>query len=229
VAEQVTELVCPQCGAGMPVDEGYPVWCTGCDWNMALEPGPDGGAERRREVAGRRGTETFEELVREGAHGGGEGLTPSYVLPYAMAWWCTGCRSCCLARRSRTVSAAVTTYGPRRRVLRLGLGLWAVLTPKSRRSAGTAGSPDPVLPLRAPRREYLAAEVAATEAARELMETLPHADQVDRELCRRANESTGRTTLIRRPTCVPNSFSGGPRPRRGSSSTRGPSRPWSAN
>ena len=30
------------------------------------------------------------------------------------------------------VNAAVTTYGPRRRVLHLGLGLWAVLTPRQK-------------------------------------------------------------------------------------------------
>lgn len=323
MAEQVTELVCPQCGAGMPVDEGYPVWCTGCDWNMALEPGPDGGAERRREVAGRRGTETFEELVREGAQGGGEGLTPSYVLPYAMALVVHGVSFVLLGvgvgltiagwgnpvvvivgvvmvllflvLRPRfprldevapqlgrsdaprlfalvdsvaaeigtrgvdaivvepDVNAAVTTYGPRRRVLHLGLGLWAVLTPQQKvallghelghfangdiRHGVVVGSALHTLRLwvvvltperwdgrltqliaaglmripyylargaltvmervslrGVPRREYLAddlaAEVASTEAARELMETLLHADQVDRELRRLANEAT---------------------------------------
>lgn len=150
------------------------------------------------------------------------------------------------------VNAAVTTYGLRRRVLHLGLGLWAVLTPQQKvallghelghfangdtRHGSLVGSalhtlrlwvavltPDPwdgrlthllvigmmripyyaaqsgltlleKVSLRGlPRREYLAddlaAEVASAEAARDLMETLLHADRIDSELRRLSNEA----------------------------------------
>lgn len=88
MAERTVEHACPQCGARMPVDEGYPVWCTECEFNVAPELfvyGLGGTAARRRELAGRHGTATFEELAREGTRGRGARLTPTHVLSYAMA------------------------------------------------------------------------------------------------------------------------------------------------
>ncbi|MFC8519140.1 M48 family metalloprotease [Streptomyces sp. NPDC057257] len=88
MAEQTTEQTCPQCGLDMPVDAGYPVWCTGCEWNVAPELfvyGLGGTAARRRELAGRHGEGTFEELAREGTRGRRARLTASYVLSYALA------------------------------------------------------------------------------------------------------------------------------------------------
>lgn len=332
-AQATTEQDCPQCGAGMPVDERYPVWCTECEWNVAPELfvyGVGGTAGLRRESAGRHGTATFEELAREGTRGRRARLTPAYVLSYALAllvhvlsfallgvgvWllvpaggWGDPLASACgmallllflvlrprfprldkslprlgraaaprlfrlvdsVAREVGTrsvdvivvdpyVNAAVTTYGLRRRVLHLGLGLWSVLTPQEKvallghelghfangdtrhgslvgsalhtlrlwvlvlvpeRWNGRLGRLLSLLVLRGPyclaqsaltllekvtlrgfpRREYLAddlaAQVASTEAARDLMETLLQAERIDGELRRLSDEAaevTGR-------------------------------------
>ncbi|MFF3468353.1 M48 family metalloprotease [Streptomyces sp. NPDC002619] len=326
MAEHMAVHVCPQCGADMPVDEGYPVWCAGCDWNVAPELfvyGLGGTAERRRELAGRHGTETFEELAREGTQGLRARLTPSYVLacalallvhalsfallgvgvwllvrswgnPFAMVFGVlmvllflvlrprfpkldesvprlgrvdaprlfkfvdsvaagTGTRSVDAIVVEPYVNAGVTTYGLRRRVLHLGLGLWAVLTPQQKvallgHELGHFANGDtrytsvvasalytlrvwvlvlapeswkgrlthllvagllriPYYAARStltllekitlrgfPRREYLAddlaAEVASTEAARDLMETLLHVERIDGELRRLTDEAT---------------------------------------
>ncbi|MEU6357832.1 M48 family metallopeptidase [Streptomyces sp. NPDC047072] len=82
------EQTCPQCGADMPVDEGYPVWCAGCDFNVAPELfvyGLGGTARLRREVAGQHAVAVFEELAREGTRGRRARRTPAYVLSYALA------------------------------------------------------------------------------------------------------------------------------------------------
>ncbi|MGI5459379.1 M48 family metallopeptidase [Streptomyces sp. CA-249302] len=322
MAEQTTEQTCPQCGADMPVDEGYPVWCTGCEWNVAPELfvyGLGGTAARRRELAGRHAEGTFEELAREGTQRRRAWLTASYVLSYLLAFtvhglslallgagvgllvagggnpvaWVVGGALVLLflvllphfprlgsgvprleradaprlfglvdrvAREVGTrgvdvmvvdgrVNASVLTYGLRQRVLHLGLGLWAVLTPQQKvallghelghfaggdtRHGSVVGSalhtlrlwvevlrPERwsgrftrvlvaaplTLPYFAaqsalsllervslrgfPRREYLAddlaAEVASTEGARDLMETLLYARRIDDELHRLA-------------------------------------------
>lgn len=31
------ERTCPECGATVPVEAGYPVWCEGCGWNLQPE------------------------------------------------------------------------------------------------------------------------------------------------------------------------------------------------
>ncbi|WP_043455310.1 M48 family metalloprotease [Streptomyces fulvoviolaceus] len=330
-AQSTTEQDCPQCGAGMPVDERYPVWCTECEWNVAPELfvyGVGGTAGLRRESAGRHGTATFEELAREGTKGHRARLTPAHVLSYALAllvhglsfallgvgvWllvrgWTrplaaalglpmallflvlrprfprldtslprlgraeaprlfrlvdsvareVGTRSVDVIVVDPYVNAAVTTYGLRRRVLHLGLGLWSVLPPQEKvallghelghfangdtrhgsfvgsalhtlrlwvlvlvpeRWNGRFGRLLSLLVLRGPhhlaqsaltllekvtrrgfpRREYLAddlaAQVASTEAARDLMETLLHAEHIDGELRRLSEEAaqgTGR-------------------------------------
>lgn len=324
MADRTSEQACPQCGTGMPVDEGYPVWCTECEFNVAPELfvyGLGGSAARRRESAGRHGTATFEELAREGTRGHRARLTPAYALSYVLAFLVHGLSFALLgtgvwlltrglgglaagaplvllflvlrprfprldprvarlhredaprlfrlvdsvAREVGTrgvdtvvvdpdVNASVTTYGPRRRVLHLGLGLWAVLTPQEKvallghelghfangdtRHGGVVGSalhtlrlwvhvlaphrgrPWPRRPLRAPhalaqsaltllekvarrgfpRREYLAddlaAEVASTGAARQLMETLLQVERIDAEL-RRLSKGADETLWTR--------------------------------
>lgn len=189
----------------MPADEGYPAWCAACDWNVAPELfvyGVGGTATLRRELAGRHGTDVFEELARDGTQGRRVRLTPAHLASYALGLLVHASSLALLAagaalivlgwpqpfalaaggvlvllfpflrprvprlgsgptrlRRAdaprlfrlidsvaaelgtRSVdvvvvdpwfNAAVGSYGIRRRVLHLGLGLWYVLTPQQR-------------------------------------------------------------------------------------------------
>lgn len=316
----------------MPVDEGYPVWCTECDFNVAPELfvyGLGGTAGLRREAAGQHAVGVFEELAREGTRGRRARLTPAYGLSYVLALLVHGLSftvlgagvwllvrggmlgvaagvplvllflvlrprflrlNPALARLDREaaprlyrlvdsvarevgtrsvdvivvdpwVNASVTTYGLRRRVLHLGLGLWSVLSPQEkvallghelghyangdtrhgsvvggalhtlrlwegvlvprrRWSRILLGAPHRVaqsaltllekVSLRGfPRREYLAddlaAEVASTEAAVRLMETLFQVRRIDdtlRELAGQGDRTLWRQ-LAERTASVP--------------------------
>ncbi|WP_239516529.1 MULTISPECIES: M48 family metallopeptidase [unclassified Streptomyces] len=63
---------CPECGAGVPVDERYVVWCAACDWNVDPgAPDPEGGriAAARRRMARKHGEQLAAEMERSGESG----------------------------------------------------------------------------------------------------------------------------------------------------------------
>lgn len=77
---------CPDCGSGMPVNQGFVIWCAACDWN--IDPGapeaPPGRIDAlRRRLAHRHGRRLADEMAR------GASLRPhrdaSSVLAYLVA------------------------------------------------------------------------------------------------------------------------------------------------
>lgn len=80
------EQICPNCGAAIPVTEGYPVWCDKCDWGVELVKRP-----QKTNVF----TKTYDRLSTQQAYtiyidvlrnnGRPAGLTPSTLLAYAIA------------------------------------------------------------------------------------------------------------------------------------------------
>ncbi|MFJ9823432.1 M48 family metalloprotease [Streptomyces sp. NPDC101160] len=71
IAERISEQDCPECGARVPVDRRFVVWCAGCGWNV--DPARDTAAEEdegpvervRRELARRHGEQLFAVLAQE--------------------------------------------------------------------------------------------------------------------------------------------------------------------
>jgi Zn-dependent protease with chaperone function len=77
---------CPECGASVPVVDGYPAWCE-CGWNLERPPVPwraDGPFAR---VAARLGRSSGERLAASlrGAEEPRGGWTPAKVLAYVVA------------------------------------------------------------------------------------------------------------------------------------------------
>ncbi|MFF0964392.1 M48 family metallopeptidase [Streptomyces sp. NPDC003703] len=83
-----TTRPCPECGAQIPVDERFTVWCASCDWNVdpgerqkqqeqqqkqetrkkrGRRPGQDRLEEARRALARRHGERLHAEVTRDGA------------------------------------------------------------------------------------------------------------------------------------------------------------------
>ncbi|MEU3062640.1 M48 family metallopeptidase [Streptomyces subrutilus] len=71
-ADELAERVgtsCPECGAAVPVDERYVVWCAVCDWNVdpgAPDPEPGWIAAARRRMARKYGEQLAAEMERDG-------------------------------------------------------------------------------------------------------------------------------------------------------------------
>jgi Zn-dependent protease with chaperone function len=61
---------CPQCGAEIPVHQGYLTWCDTCGWNLAAAdpPPPKTGAEAIAAMVGERSSSTVADIVARG-HG----------------------------------------------------------------------------------------------------------------------------------------------------------------
>jgi Zn-dependent protease with chaperone function len=82
----VTSLVCPNCGASVPVDPGYVSWCDACDWNVKPRVRHDKGGrlDRIADALGQRlGDRLAIELLR--AEELKPRLTPAKVAAYAIA------------------------------------------------------------------------------------------------------------------------------------------------
>ncbi|WP_018567091.1 M48 family metallopeptidase [Streptomyces sp. PsTaAH-124] len=80
-----TTRPCPECGARVPVDERFTVWCAACDWNVdpgerqehrqkqetekrrGKRPGQGRLEEARRALARRHGERLHTEMTRDGA------------------------------------------------------------------------------------------------------------------------------------------------------------------
>ncbi|MGW6871455.1 hypothetical protein ACWGHA_03875 [Streptomyces xanthophaeus] len=78
---------CPECGNGVPAQEGYVEWCAQCDWNVdpgAPDPQPGRLAAVRRRLARRYGEQLAAEL-QQGAGGGHRRWDTAGVLALAVA------------------------------------------------------------------------------------------------------------------------------------------------
>ncbi|MGW7026036.1 M48 family metalloprotease [Streptomyces xanthophaeus] len=109
---------CPECGNGVPAQEGYVEWCARCDWNVdpgAPDPQPGRLAAVRRRLARRYGEQLAAEL-QQGAGGASH-----------RRWDTAGVLALAVALLVHGVTAALITAGVLLIVLGWGAGALPLL------------------------------------------------------------------------------------------------------
>ena len=101
-----SSVICPSCGAGVPVDAGYPSWCEGCGWNV--DPYPPKPPTTRAQRAATRSLARIDEMYKT--------ITTSDAVGRAAS--ASKTKAYALAVGVHAVSAAL-----------LGLLVWAVAWP----------------------------------------------------------------------------------------------------